>query len=91
VEDKFSKVLAEAQCAFVVVGDANTGKFSLVPPSLAGVENFLGVVAIVQGRPQSAWVDGLPDPMIDAIAAEFCRLFEAGICELEQVFFKPAN
>lgn len=89
--DKFADIIADAQCAFVVVGDVSTGKFSLVPPSLAGVEDLLGVVAIVEGRQRSAWVDGLPDSMIDSIAAEFCRRLEAGICELERIFFAPVN
>jgi hypothetical protein len=91
VLDRFAKIIADAQYALAVVGDANTGKFSLVNPALAGIEDFLGVVAIVEGRPRSAWVDGLPDKMVDAIAAEFCRRLEAGLCELERVFFKPAN
>jgi hypothetical protein len=89
--DRYQQIIADAEYAFAIVGDANTGEFSLVDPSLAGIEDFLGVVAIVQGRPRSAFVKDIPDQMIDAIAQEMSRRMEAAIVELERVLDMPAN
>jgi hypothetical protein len=89
--DRYQQIIADAEYAFAIVGDANTGEFSLVDPSLAGIEDFLGVVAIVQGRPRSAFAKDIPDQMIDAIAQEMSRRMEAAIVELERVFDIPAN
>jgi hypothetical protein len=89
--DRYQQIIADAEYAFAIVGDANTGEFSLVDPSLAGIEDFLGVVAIVQGRPRSAFAKDIPDQMIDAIAQEMSRRMEAAIVELERVFDMPAN
>jgi hypothetical protein len=89
--DRYQQIIADAEYAFAIVGDANTGEFSLVDPSLAGIEDFLGVVAIVQGRPRSAFAKDIPDQMIDAIAQEMSRRMEAAIVELERVLDMPAN
>jgi hypothetical protein len=89
--DRYQQIIADAEYAFAIVGDVSTGEFSLVDPRLAGIEDFLGVVAIVQGRPRSAFAKDIPDQMIDAIAQEMSRRMEAAIVELERVFDIPAN
>jgi hypothetical protein len=91
MDSKFQQIISEAQYVLAVVGDASTGKFSLVDPSLAGIEDFLGVVGIVQGRPRSAFAEEIPPQMVEAIAQEVCRRMEAALCELERVFSLPAN
>jgi hypothetical protein len=91
MDGRFRQILSDAEYALAVVGDASTGEFSLVDPSLASIEDFLGVVGIVQGRPRSAFVDELPQQMLDGIRKEFCGRIETALCELERIFFKPAN
>ena len=89
--DKFAELISSAQYCVAIVGEASTGKFSLMDPSLAPIEGFLGVVGIVQGRTRSAFVEELPQPMLDAIRKEFCGRIEAGIVELAKIFLAPAN
>jgi hypothetical protein len=89
--DKFQQIISEAEYALAIIGDVDTGEFSLVDPSLAGIEDFLGVVAIVQGRPRSAFAKVPPPQIIDAIAHEMCRRMEVAIIEIERVLDMPAN
>jgi hypothetical protein len=94
VESRFQEIVSSAQYALAIVGDASTGEFSLVPPLPAAMRDpdFLGVVAIVKGRPRSAFAKDLPDQMIDAIAQDMGRRIEVALCELERVVFQmPAN
>jgi hypothetical protein len=93
VSDRFQQIVSDAEYALVILGDADSGTFSLVSPSPDALESleFLGVVAIVQGRPRSAFAKDIPDQMIDAIAQEMSRRMEAAIVELERVLDMPAN
>jgi hypothetical protein len=93
IDDEIQQVISEADKGAIaaIIGDVGTGKFSLMPLSLAPIENFLGVVAIVKGRPDCAFTCGLPDPMLAAIRQEFYRCIEAGLRILERAGSMPAG
>lgn len=91
MDDEVNRIVSEAEYVLAIVGDVGTGKFSLVSPSLAGIEDFLGVVAIVKGRLDCAFMCGIPQPMLDAIRREFYGRIEAGFRLLERVQNMPVN
>jgi hypothetical protein len=91
IDDEIQRVISEAESVAAIIGDVGTGKFSLVPLSLAPVEGFLGVVGFVKGRPDCAFTCGLPEPMLEAIRQEFYRLIEVGLRIVERAGSMPAN
>ncbi|MGA7889694.1 MAG: hypothetical protein WB993_09425 [Candidatus Sulfotelmatobacter sp.] len=96
IEDKdndINRVIAEADDGDVVaiIGDVDTGKFSLLPLSHAPVEGLLGVVGVVKGRLDAAFTCGIPEPMLEAIRQESYRLIKVGLRILERAGSMPVN
>jgi hypothetical protein len=93
IDDEIQRVISEAEGGGVVaiVGDVSTGEFRLLPLSLAPVEGLLGVVGVVKGRLDAAFMCGIPQPMLDAIRQESHRLIDVGLRMLERAGSMPAN
>lgn len=91
-DNDVGRVIAEAEFVLAIVGDVTTGEFKLVHPSKAApIESLLGVVAIVKGQHDAAFLCGVPEPMLDRIRDEFNRRIEAGFRMVERVMNMPMN
>lgn len=81
--DKFELLVKDAQIALCVMGNPQTSDFELVDVEQLPLSDahrrsmtkrgmgFLGVVGLVNGAPQSAFEEPLPDASVDALAMAF--------------------